>query len=252
MSDRSQPAKLALLVIVFVLILIIVIAFQYFVLGTEITDLLYQALFIIALFTVGFLQVFMPALGKVINKGIGYYISFLIIYIATFLPGMAYFVAAKWVSQEGGSIINVTFFVLSGILWLGFITVLFPSRNRTRFFGMLSEFGWLAPFIFVINFVFISLVAFGFFAFQLFGTGPEGTVTSDNYLNLFGYHLLESVPGLKINQTLRINEPFAGERPFALGIMILVFKLAVLIPSVGVFRAYWKARSEKDEQNSAK
>ncbi len=56
--------------------------------------------------------------------------------------------------------------------------------------------------------------------------------TSDTYLNLFGYHLLESVPGLKINQTLRIDDPFAGERPFELGLMILVFKFAVLIPTV--------------------
>jgi hypothetical protein len=113
--------------------------------------------------------------------------------------------------------------------------------------AILSEFGWVTPLIFVINFVFISLVAFGFLAFQFFGAGPDGMATSDTYLNLFGYHLLDSIPGLKINQTLRIDEPFADERPFALGLMILFFKFAVLIPSVGAFRSYWKSHNEKNE-----
>jgi len=163
------------------------------------------------------------------------------------MPGMLYFVAAKWVSQEAGSAINIVFFVLSGMLWLGFVAILFPSSIRTRIFDMLSGFGWLAPLIFVVNFIFISLVAFGFLAFQLYGSGPDSAATSDTYLNLFGYHLFESIPGLKINTTLRIVEPFAGERPFGLGLMILVFKLSVLIPSVGAFRSYWKIRSEKVE-----
>ncbi len=134
MSNRLQPAQLALFAVVFVLILVLFGAIRNYVYGQDISSLVYEALFIVAIVTIGFLRVFTPTLRQVIDKGVVYYFLFMIIYVATFAPGMAYFIAARWVSQEGGSIVNTIFFAFSGVLWLGFVAVLFPSSVRTRIF----------------------------------------------------------------------------------------------------------------------
>ena len=142
---------------------------------------------------------------------------------------------ANWLSGSQGDVVNAIFFVLSGVFWLLLVIVVFPIATRRRLIKLLAEFGWMTPLIFLVNYIFVSLVFFGFLSFYLFG--PE-VADKDGFLNLFGYHLLDSIPGLKIADTLNLTGPLA-ERGIRLGVMILLFKFAVLAPGIAAFRAYW-------------
>ncbi len=210
--------------------------------GEALDDLVKETVFIAGLLAIGLLRIAIPALGRVIDSGYVYYLLFTALLFATFAPGYVFYAAAKWVVARDWPALNIAFFCLAGALWLFLVVLLFPSPRQSRVLSMLAEFGWLIPMIFLINFFFISVVVFGFLAAYLFGTGAGGGLTSDDYLNLFGYHLLDSIPALKVPETLRLAEPIPGERSFWLNVMVLVFKFAVLIPGVGAFKSYWDAR----------
>lgn len=240
--SKKEDLKIALVsALLFFGILITYVLIRHYLFGSLWRDLLWESLFFGTLITLGMLSNILPVIDRVMKYGLAYYMIFTAVLFALLLPGVAYFKAAQWVAEYSGSALKVAFFIASGLVWLGFVTLLCPSRIQTWLFRHLEALGWFTPLIFLFNYIAVSTVLFGFFAFYLYGGGAGGKLNSDSYLNLFGYHLLDSIPALKIPETLRLSEPIPDARPLGLGFLLLLFKLAVLVPAIGAFRAYWKS-----------
>lgn len=215
---------------------------QYLILGTTPGELLTQLIIFAAILAVGLLRVAVPRFRRAIDTGVRYYVWLTACLLLLLAPALATFLAAGWALGQAAEGPKIAVFVLLGLVWVGFAALVLPSRLRTRLLEFLRVFGWLVPLIFLIDFMIVSMLFFGFLAFYLFAADTLGEVTRDDFLNLFGYHLLDSIPALKIVDTLKLSEPLGDLRPAGLGAMLLVFKLAVLIPGIAALKAYWDLR----------
>ena len=246
----AMPDKNTLIIVIqvgftFFAMLAVYVLLRHYLFGSPWSDMLVEVLFFAAIITAALIGRVLPAFERALQTGFVYYLIFTLIVFALLLPGTAYFKAAQWVADTDGDALKITFFVLSGLIWLTLVAMLYPSRSQAWLFDLLKALGWFTPFIFLFNYIVVSLVLFGFFAYYLFGPGDDGTLDSDSYLNLFGYHFLDSIPALKVPATLRLTEPIPGDRPFGLGALLLLFKFTVLIPGVGAFVAYSKSGKPK-------
>ncbi|WP_299849528.1 hypothetical protein [uncultured Roseovarius sp.] len=240
--STKQDIKIALgLALLFFGVLAAFALIRHYVFGSTWQDLLWETLFIGTLITLGLLSQILPFIDRVMKYGLVYYLIFTAIVFALMIPGIAYFKAAQLMAESETAILRTGFFVVSGAIWLGLVSLLCPSKPQAWLFSKLKTLGWFTPLIFLFNYIAVSVVLFGFFAFYLYGPGSDGSLDSDSYLNFFGYHFLDSIPALKVPDTLQLTEPLPGDRPVGLGFLLLLFKLAVLIPAIGAFRAYWKS-----------
>jgi hypothetical protein len=62
--------------------------------------------------------------------------------------------------------------------------------------------------------------------------------------DLFLWHLLDAIPGLKVNETIRWAAPLTYERAGA-GWLVLLFKVMVIVPVVSGIGRYLKDEDEK-------
>ena len=98
-----------------------------------------------------------------------------------------------------------------------------------------------------INFVLIAMGCFAAFGFLLHTPprrcfSPPGSHTEVNHgalADFFLWHLLDAIPGLKVNETLRWAAPFTYERAGA-GWLLLLFKVMVIVPAVAGIGRYLK------------
>ncbi len=247
MAQKDDFKFVALIALQFFAMLAIYVLVRHFIFGSALQDLMWEIVFIGTLITLGLLSRVLPVIEHAMHYGLAYYLIFTAIVMALLLPGVMYFKLAQWVADGDAATLKIAFFVISGAIWLGLVSLLCPSRMQAKLFDALKAFGWFTPLIFLFNYIAGSTVFFGFFAFYLYGTGAEGILDSDSYLNLFGYHFLDSIPALKVTDTLDLQEPMPDMRPLGLGFLLLLFKLAVLIPAIGAFRAYWKSDRQAEK-----
>ena len=241
MSKKLDVQVVFLTAVVFYGCLAAVTLLRIYVFGVAWADIWGQTLFFGVILTLGLLVNIMPALDHAVNVGFAYYMLFLFAFFALIMPGTGYLKLAQTIATSTHEPLKIAFFVASGTIWVALVGLLCPTRVQKWLFTKLKALGWLTPLIFLFNYIAVSTVLFGFFAFYVYGAGISGELNSDSYLNLFGYHLLDSIPAMKIPETLRLTEPIPGERPVGLGFLVLLFKLSVLIPGIGAFRAYWKS-----------
>lgn len=240
--SKKQEIKIVLgCALLFFGLLAVFVLIRHYVFGSTWRDLLWETLFIGVLITLGLLSNILPVIDRVMKYGLAYYLIFTAIVFALLLPGVAYFKAAQLMADSDAPMLTAGFFIVSGAIWLGLVSLLCPSKPQAWLFSKLRTLGWFTPLIFLFNYIAVSVVLFGFFAFYVYGVGDDGKFDSDSYLNFFGYHFLDSIPALKVPETLQLTEPLPGDRPVGLGFLLLLFKLAVLIPAIGAFRAYWKS-----------
>ena len=214
--------------------------------GTPWRDLALEAFIILAIFAFSILKRLVPVLETITSRGIYYYLAFTMIYVALLYPAYGSYLAAEIATNSASPELELAFFIFAAVVWLTMAFSLIRPRLKEWLFTKLRILGWHMPMIFLFNYIAISIILFGFFAFYLFGTGPDGSLDSEQYLKLFFYHFLDSIPALKIPETIDFDEPLADARPENLGYLLLLFKFAVLVQGVGAFRAYWKSSSGGD------
>ena len=246
MAQKDDFKLVAIVAAQFLVMLSMYMAVRHYIFGSPWTALFWETAFIAGLIFLGLLSRAIPMIDRAVNYGLFYYLLFTFMLFALLAPGVLFFKLAQWVAEAQNQTLKIVFFVVSGTLWIGLVSLLCPTRMQRKLFAFLKAFGWFTPLIFLFNYIAGSTVFFGFLAFFIFGPGVDGSLDSDSYLNLFGYHFLDSIPALKVTQTLNLEEPMSEARPLALGLMLLVFKLAVLIPAIGAFRAYWKSDARED------
>jgi hypothetical protein len=110
--------------------------------------------------------------------------------------------------------------------------------------GVLGPFALLAVLFVVMTSVFaaITVIAADEGLITLAAARPE-LPSFEEVAQLYVWQFCKSVPLLDVNETLRWEPPFvyAGS---GMGILVLLYKLAVIIPLIGTFFFYWTAQIE--------
>jgi hypothetical protein len=142
-------------------------------------------------------------------------------------------------------IVVAVFFVLL-FLWAWLI-----SGNRgVRLFTQLYKQGIRWPFLFSIAMLVFALLPFAALSSILADLGYaifEPSVPRGEFWrlqDLYLWHFMNSVPGLKIPETLLWPEPFRYKDHLS-GVLLLVFKIIVIIPVIASFTVW--ARLRKDD-----
>jgi hypothetical protein len=119
-----------------------------------------------------------------------------------------------------------------------------PGKDSDQLTGVLGPFAWLAVLIAIMTSVFASVTLFAAEKDLITLTAAGRDLPSfEQIAQLYVWQFCKSVPLLDITQTLRWNVPFiypdAGT-----GTLVLLYKLAVIIPLIGAFLAYWKQQTD--------
>jgi hypothetical protein len=123
--------------------------------------------------------------------------------------------------------------------WLGE-----PGQDSDVLTGVLGPFAWLAVLVAIMTSVFASVTLFAAEKDLISLTAAGVDLPSfEKIAQLYVWQFCKSVPLLDITQTLRWTVPFiypdAGT-----GTLVLLYKLAVIIPLIGAFLAYWRQQTE--------
>ena len=202
--------------------------------------------------------------------GIGLFCFALVLFFALHAPGLlAYMLSKQLVETMPPGVQMVT--LLLWLLALAAVSVLLYSRDlrrRARAWlgrrtqvrvrlgppGRLPFWGAVALYI---NFVLIAMGCFAAFGFllhtsapPLFLPGSHTEVSHGALADFFLWHLLDAIPGLKVNETLRWAAPFTYERAGA-GWLLLLFKVMVIVPAVAGIGRYLKDEDPPKDRPSA-
>jgi hypothetical protein len=71
--------------------------------------------------------------------------------------------------------------------------------------------------------------------------GAGAVAVSWDFAVLYIWHALDAIPGFEITKTLRWNEPIGHDRA-ALGVLLVGYRAAVLIPLIATVGGLWKTR----------
>jgi hypothetical protein len=123
--------------------------------------------------------------------------------------------------------------------WLGE-----PGKDSEELTGVLGPFAWLAVLITIMTSVFASVTLFAAEKDIISLTAAGVDLPSfEQIAQLYVWQFCKSVPLLDITQILRWKVPFiypdAGT-----GTLVLLYKLAVIIPIIGAFLVYWKQQTD--------
>lgn len=140
------------------------------------------------------------------------------------------------------------------MLWCLKLGIVIYTPWRNRFFEKPASIGWVAPIAFLLSYMMASVIFFGSISFFNFcddqnickiGSVQYSGLTLDKFFDLYLWHILERVPGLKITDTLPWEMPLDyGKTPSFLGTLIIIIKIAVILPGIGTIVGYWKQLKE--------
>jgi hypothetical protein len=150
--------------------------------------------------------------------------------------------------------------VVHGVVLLAFFVILWfwvwmiSGDRGSRLFRLLYRQGIKWPFLFSIALLFFAVLCFASLSSMFNDLGRirfEPAIPSGEFWrfqDFYMWHFLDSVPGLKIPETLRLNEPYKYKDPLS-GVLLLFFKLIVIIPVIGSFTVWNRIRKEAKQED---
>jgi hypothetical protein len=116
---------------------------------------------------------------------------------------------------------------------------------RERLFNALQKVGRFTPFIYSFNVLWIAMVFFSSVTYVLvehelmkFSGSAEQDVSPEALLDFYGWHFLDALPLLKVNETLHWEKPLTYDSAWV-GLLLLGFKVTVIVPVIAAFAWYW-------------
>ena len=150
-------------------------------------------------------------------------------------------------------IIILTIFFILLVIW----ALAISGERGKKLFSTLYKNGIHWPILFSLPLLVFSIPCFasltntlsslGYISFDPQIKPGDLSMIQDFYL----WHFLESIPGLKIPETLLWNVPFKYKDGFS-GLLLLAFKLAVILPVIGSFSAWNATRKEQEKKEETK
>jgi hypothetical protein len=134
---------------------------------------------------------------------------------------------------------------------------LISGDRAAKFYSSRNENGIRWPIMVSLSLLFFSIPCFasltstlsdlGYVSFEPRIHPGELAMIQDFYL----WHFLESIPGLKIPETLLWNVPFNYKDTLS-GWLLLIFKLSVILPVIGSFSVWNGVRKEQKKNEESK
>jgi hypothetical protein len=76
------------------------------------------------------------------------------------------------------------------------------------------------------------------------GGDPEDVLQNSlEFTNLYLWQTADAIPGLGVTETMSLSRPIEYD-DWKLGLLLLLYKAAVLIPLIAAFRGVWKSRGD--------
>ena len=126
-----------------------------------------------------------------------------------------------------------------------FQVVATESRRVILFRGLEQKIGRFTPLAYSFNLLMIAMIFFSSVTYlaaheKIRMIQPAGSsVSVESLQNFYLWHFLEALPLLKVNETVGWKNPLSYESAFV-GWILLLFKLAVIVPVIACFASYWR------------
>jgi uncharacterized protein Usg len=164
---------------------------------------------------------------------------------------LPYYLGCRWLATHADwGLAVIAAFLLAATVGAGVVLGL-PRFRRTwvglpgdERAGMLGPFGLLAVMFAIMTSVFasVTLIAADKDLISLTARGVNQP-SFEKIAQLYIWQFCKSVPLLDVNETLRWKPPFIYTGT-GTGTLVLLYKLAVIIPVIGAFLAFWSKQIE--------
>jgi hypothetical protein len=143
-------------------------------------------------------------------------------------------------------ILQMVIFIVWGLLLAFAIWQVATEQKRSRLFGWLeTRIGRFTPVAYSFNLLMVATIFFAsvtyLSAYNRISRSQLVTqpVTVESIQDFYLWHFIEAVPLLKVNDTIGWRTPMKYDGHLV-GWILLLFKLAVIIPVIACFASYWK------------
>jgi len=204
-------------------------------------------LFPAVLFGLGVLSAKYPRIERTIDALFSGYFRVTIWMMIALAPAALMTGVATGIQRSGVLWLQVPAFVAWGALLAISIWFLTTEARRTRLFETLRHVGGLAPLAYSFNVLVAAVAFFGSLTSVLLANGyiamnGDPRRAMDFYL----WHFLDAIPVLKINETLLWASPPITYQQVRVGVLLLIFKIAVIGPVIAAFTGYWAHAQRSD------
>jgi uncharacterized membrane protein len=196
--------------------------------------------FAATIMAIGLLTARYPAVGRGVGSFVEAYLLFCLWMLAAVAPGALALILARTLTAASHLWLQMTVFVAWAGLLFAAIWFIATESRRTRLFDALSPVGGLAPFVYAVNVLLLALPFFGALTLVLMEKDVVTlTGSTERVFDFYTWHFLDAIPLLKVNETLHWDPPMTYEQA-RVGWLLLLFKVTVIVPVIGVFGGYWK------------
>jgi hypothetical protein len=176
------------------------------------------------------------------------YMTFLFWLMIGFAPVVAFHWLFDTVTWRLPLWAQIPAFIALGALLAGALWFIATKKRREQLFTRLRGAGALMPLIYVGNTLMLAAMFFASVTFVLvrhglvqLGIAAGDEILFGKLLDFYVWHFLDLVPLVKVNATLHWKEPLVYESGW-LGVLLLLFKAAVIVPTIGAFAGYFEQR----------
>ena len=155
--------------------------------------------------------------------------------------------------------LQISLLVGLGIPLFLMLWILSDEKRREKFFAWTRKYfnGWVL-FVYSFTFLYVATGFFGSVTYLLVKNNilswlPENQkMTIDAISNFYFWHFVDAIPILKVNSTLRVQEPLTYDNG-GVGFLVLLFKIVVISPVIASFIWYRQfVAKEKEEPPKGK
>ena len=169
------------------------------------------------------------------------------------LFGLGSFILVEWAATSLPPLAQVLVFFLFALVTIVLSAVLWNDRlqevvkKRDIFRG-----GPAAPLVYDLIVVLVAIALYGGATFALARhepaamnlAAPVGGLSVEKVEIFYAWQIADSVPALKITQTLGLPAPLTY-RSWKFGALVLLFKLSIIVPIVGSVRVFWRQHQQR-------
>lgn len=248
-KTASNPSQMTILqAIVFFIALVAIAVFLAWLKGVPWRTILTVNAIGAVLLTLGLLNSLNKRFreGKWIERGIAAYFTFLFWMVVFILPMWVIMMLSRQVVTLARPF-QVVIFIAWGVLLSFAIWLVSTEQKRLWLFRWAEarKIGRFTPIAYTFNLLMIAIIFFASITYLSAhnrisrAQEPDKPVTVDSIQDFYLWHFLEAVPLLRVNDTIGWKPPMKHEGHLV-GWILLLFKLAVIIPIIACFASYWR------------
>jgi hypothetical protein len=209
------------------------------------------ALLMAAIVAVALLSRRYKGVGRAIDTVFAGYLSFALSLLLALMRVVVFGWISRLILERLPPVFQIGAFTVWGLILAVALWLISTETRRSALFERLGAIGPLAPLAYAFNLLWTAVMFFSSVTFLLaqqgllaFDPGPRGPITAGRVADFYPWHFLEAIPVLEVNQTLRWTEPLTYGRT-SVGWLLLLFKLAVIVPVIAAFLGYWTYRMQR-------